>query len=61
MVGASGEKRIELSDWGVDGGHLVFYNYPVLAPHGTHEMVAYLALTESLEEAERYASLAESE
>ncbi|MEE8389700.1 MAG: GNAT family N-acetyltransferase [Anaerolineae bacterium] len=60
MVGASGQKRIELNDWGVDGGHLVFYNTITLAPHGSHEMVAYLALAESLEEARRYGSLAES-
>ena len=45
----------------VDGelDELVFYNYPLLKPHGTHEMVAYLALAESLEEAKQYASLAE--
>jgi putative hydrolase of the HAD superfamily len=59
IVGASERKRVELSDWGVDGGHPFFYNHPVLKPHGTHEMVAYLALAESLEEAEQYASLAE--
>ena len=61
MVGASERKRVELRDWGVDGGHLLFYNHPVLKPHGTHEMVAYLALAESLEEAEQYASLAEGD
>jgi RimJ/RimL family protein N-acetyltransferase len=57
MVGASGEKRMEVSDWGVDGGHLMFYNTITLKPHGSHEMVAYLALAESLEEAKRYGSL----
>jgi hypothetical protein len=58
MISASGRKRLEASDWGVDGGHLMFYNHPVLKPHSTHEMVAYLALAKSLEEAEQYASLA---
>jgi len=59
MVGTSGQKRMELSDWGVDGGHLMFYNDAVLVPHRSHEMVAYMALAESLEEAKRYGSLAE--
>ena len=57
MAGASGEKRVELSDWGVDGGHLMFYNNVVLTPHGSHEMTAYLALAESLAEAERYGAM----
>jgi GNAT superfamily N-acetyltransferase len=56
---ASGEKRIELSDWGIDGGHPFAYNRVVLPPHGTHEMVTYLGLCGSLEEAKRYGSLAE--
>ena len=58
MVGASGKRRVQLSDWGVDGGYPFFYNHVVLAPHGSHEMVAYLALARSLEEAKRYSSLA---
>jgi hypothetical protein len=49
---------MELSDCGVDGGHLFFYNYVVLVPRGSHELVAYLALTRSLEEARQYSSLA---
>jgi hypothetical protein len=56
---ASGEKRIELSDWGVEGGHPFAYNRAVLPPHGSHEMVTYLALCGSLEEAKRYGGLAE--
>jgi GNAT superfamily N-acetyltransferase len=55
---ASGEKRMELGDWGPDGGHLFAYNTASLPPHGTHEMVTYLALVDSLDEAKRYASLA---
>jgi RimJ/RimL family protein N-acetyltransferase len=56
-VVASGGRRIELSDWGLDGGHLFAYNRVVLAPHGSHAMVTYLALAESLQEAKRYGSL----
>jgi RimJ/RimL family protein N-acetyltransferase len=58
MVGASGERRVRLTDWGADGGHLCFDNVAVIAPHGSHELVAYLALATSLEEAQRYSSLA---
>jgi hypothetical protein len=60
MVGASGNKRVQLTDWGVDGGHLLCDNDAVLAPHGSHELVAYLALTGSLDEARRYRCLASS-
>ena len=49
---------MQLNDWGVDGGHLFCYNHVVLAPHGSHELVAYLALTESLGKAKRYGNLA---
>jgi hypothetical protein len=49
---------VQLSDWGVDGGHLFLYNHVVLKPLGSHSLVVYLALTESLEEAKRYRGLA---
>jgi hypothetical protein len=58
VVGALTQKRVEVSDWGVDGGHVMFYNQVTLAPHGSHELVAYLALAESLEEAKRYRGFA---
>ena len=58
MVGASGKKRIVLMDWGVDGGHLFCNSDVVLAAHGSHELMAYLALTDSLDEAKRYRCLA---
>jgi len=58
MVGRSGSKCVQLMDWGRDGGHLFFDNDAVLAPHGSHELVAYLALVESLEEARQYSCLA---
>jgi hypothetical protein len=45
-------------DWGVDGGHLFVKNEAVVAPHGSHKLVTYLALAESLEEAKQYACLA---
>jgi hypothetical protein len=35
------------------------YNHVVLAPHSSYELVAYLTLAESVEEAQRYGSLAE--
>jgi hypothetical protein len=57
-VVASGGQRIELGDWGVDGGHLFAYKRVVLAPHSSRAMVTYLALTGSLEEAKRYGSFA---
>jgi hypothetical protein len=59
-IGASSRRQIELADWGTAGGHLFAYNRAVLAPHASHELVSYLALVESLEEAERYSSLAHS-
>jgi len=57
MAGASGKKHITLMDWGVDGGYLFFDNRVTLAAHDSHELVAYLALTGSLDEARRYRSL----
>jgi hypothetical protein len=55
---ASGERQAQVSDWGVDGGYLMAYNHVVLPPHSSYELVAYLALAESVEEAQRYGSLA---
>lgn len=57
MVGASGERLVELANWGVDGGHLFFYDHVTLAPQGSYDLVAYLALTESLEEAQQYKAM----
>jgi len=58
MAGALGKKRVGLMDWGVDGEHRFFDNDVVLAPYGSHELVAYLALTGSLDEVRRYRCLA---
>lgn len=57
MVGATGRQRVRLTDWGADGGHLFFNNDVMLAPHGDHELVAYLTLARSLDEAKRYRCL----
>jgi len=43
---------------GAYDSHLFFYNHVVLEPHGSHELVARLALTRSLVEAQRYRCLA---
>ncbi len=58
MAGALGKKCVGLMDWGVDGEHRFFDNDVVLAPYGSHELVAYLALTGSLDEAMWYCGLA---
>jgi ribosomal protein S18 acetylase RimI-like enzyme len=57
MVGASGERLVELANWGDDGGHLFFYNRVTLAPQSSHDLVAYLTLAESLEQARQYGQL----
>jgi hypothetical protein len=54
------EEGVQLTDWGVDGGHLLCDNDAVLALHGSHELVAYLVLTGSLDEVRRYLCLASS-
>ncbi|MFN2272468.1 MAG: GNAT family N-acetyltransferase [Anaerolineae bacterium] len=57
MVSGSGKGILGLTDWGKDGGHFWFDDDLTIAPHGTCELVAYLALAESLEEARRYESM----
>ena len=44
-------------DWGKDGGHFWFDSDLTIASHGACELVAYLALAESLEEARRYEAM----
>ena len=58
MVAASGPRRVLVMDWGQDGGHLMHDWRVTLKPNDTVEMVTYLALAESLDEAKRYAALA---
>jgi RimJ/RimL family protein N-acetyltransferase len=57
MASGSGKGLLGLTDWGKDGGHFWFDDELTIAPHGTCELVAYLALAESLEEAKRYESM----
>ena len=58
VVAASGRKKIMLMDWGSYGGHFLVEDVTWLAPLATYEMELYIALTNSLAEAERYAALA---
>jgi ribosomal protein S18 acetylase RimI-like enzyme len=48
---------IELSDWGQDGGHVFGFKRTLIPPGGCEEMVVFLALSSSPEEAQRYAGL----
>ena len=48
---------LELSDWGQDGGHLVCQQRTTIPPHSYKEMLVFLALTDSLDKARRYAAL----
>ena len=48
-----------LSDWGEDGGFLFCYQPAAILPHDQKELIAYLALTDSLDTARRYVALAE--
>jgi GNAT superfamily N-acetyltransferase len=54
VVNASGWRRVQLLDWGVDGGHFNCYEIAHLPPESTYEMVMYLALATSLDEAKLY-------
>jgi hypothetical protein len=44
-------------DWGNDGGNMHIFDTTELAPNATAELVVYLALAGSLEEARRYGVL----
>jgi hypothetical protein len=50
---------LELSDWGQDGGHVFAFNRARIPPQNQAEMVVYVALTDSLKEAQRYAVLSQ--
>lgn len=58
LVAGSARAYAELADWGEDGGHLFCYQPATIPPHGQSELVAYLALADSLDTARRYAALA---
>ena len=57
LVKGTARASLELSDWGQDGGHLLCYQSLVIPPRGQDEVVVYLALTDALGEARRYAAL----
>ncbi|MBV7327818.1 hypothetical protein KFU94_06070 [Chloroflexi bacterium TSY] len=59
IVVVSGERahQLEINDADKKGGHFYVGHGQDLPPNGQHEMVTYLALTESVEEAKRYAVL----
>ncbi|NUM43141.1 MAG: GNAT family N-acetyltransferase [Anaerolineales bacterium] len=57
-IPASGKKQSQLMDWGNDGGNMHIFDTTELAPNATAELVVYLALAGSLEEARRYGALA---
>jgi RimJ/RimL family protein N-acetyltransferase len=48
---------LELSDYGQDGGHVFGFKRLLIPPQDQAEMVVYVALTDSLKEARRYAVL----
>lgn len=49
--------QISLAGFNLAGGHLKLLPGIVVPPHGTAELVAYLALADSLAEAWRYVAL----
>lgn len=53
------QATVELSDWGQDGGHLMACQSIRISPNAQERLVFYLALADSLQEAKRYAALAE--
>ncbi|GAB4579852.1 MAG: hypothetical protein Fur0022_25910 [Anaerolineales bacterium] len=57
LIPASGQKRSQLIDFGNDGGHMHIFHTTQVKPDSTTELVAYLALASSVEQARRYASL----
>jgi hypothetical protein len=48
---------LELSDWGQDGGHVFGFKRVLIPPQDRAELVVYVTLADSLEEARRYAVL----
>jgi hypothetical protein len=54
VVIASGPRRLQLADWGNAGGNIHAFHGTEVAPQSAYELVAYLALAHSIEEAKRY-------
>jgi RimJ/RimL family protein N-acetyltransferase len=59
LVNGTAGATLEAGDWGQDGGHLSCFKRPLIPPQGQSELVAFLALDDSLDAAQRYAALAE--
>lgn len=57
LIPASGPKRTQFVDWGLAGGHMHIFYTTQVKPDSTIELVAYLALAGSVEEARRYEAL----
>ncbi|KAA3658081.1 MAG: hypothetical protein DWQ04_26220, partial [Chloroflexi bacterium] len=57
-VKASGRRELFLHDLGPFGGHLWAVDDVHIPPHRSHELVAYMALADSLEIGKQYAALA---
>jgi ribosomal protein S18 acetylase RimI-like enzyme len=58
VVCPSQPNSINLMNTGEHGGHLMVNQSRMIAPHGTNELVIYVALVESLEQARPYIELA---
>jgi ribosomal protein S18 acetylase RimI-like enzyme len=59
MVKGTRSSALELSDWGQDGGHLICQQRTTIPPHSSREMIVFLALTDSLSAAQRYAAMSQ--
>ena len=59
MVKGTRTSALELSDWGQDGGHLVCQQHATIRPHSAQELIVFLALTDSLRAARRYAAISD--
>ncbi len=57
FVLVSPQKEARLDSWGTEGGHLKLKTKLEVPAHGVKEMTAYLVLTDTREEARRYAVL----
>lgn len=57
IVAPTGREQAILMDWGKFGGHLWIENDTVLPPHSHHDLIGYVALTDSIEAAKKYAVL----
>jgi len=57
MISGCGDTLMGVMDWGKDGGHFWYDDELTVPPFESRELVGYLALTESLEQARQYEAL----